>query len=407
MALANRSTGERVLFLPESIGSSQKICTISGSVDSELPEKIIPVSGNAEQQIIKTMMNEIGEKFAVPVDLQPNLDRCSGDTVFCKESNNTSRVFEIGGSHITRLVGPLAESGVSIVNLASPGWKLTDDSAQDLRLKLRNYNAHSADYILIDPLSNNVFCGTDCDGNMTEPVKLDDKWHITGELNIRTKSYLKVVLSRLKIVTTAYPELKIMVLVQIPRYVSGKCCDNVNHVTNFGEPAYVAEFSEGLERVEELVTGWLQSLPTTGLTVDFRAGTDEPGGHLPDLTAGGVSVWNLADPVHPMAALYSNLAAAIVHAMAEFGPELIGNRSKRPRLDSMVVRKAVQMRPQSWSLGILPDPPRPNRGGGRGGQRGALNVSRGRGGQARGPARARGWRGSYSRGPRFWAPRKF
>jgi hypothetical protein len=93
------------------------------------------------------------------------------------------------------LVGPLAESGVSIVNLASPRWKLTDDSAHDLRLKLRNYNAHSADYILIDQLSNNVFCGTDSDGNMTEPVKIDDKWHITGELNILAKSYLKIVLN--------------------------------------------------------------------------------------------------------------------------------------------------------------------------------------------------------------------
>jgi hypothetical protein len=247
---------------------------------------------------------------------------------------------------------------------------------------------------------------------MTEPVKIDDKWHITGELNIRTKSYLKIVLNRLKIVTTANPELKIIVLLPIPLYMAGKCCDNMNHVTNFDEPAYVADFSEGLERVEELVTGWLQSLPTTGVTVDFRAGADEPGVHLPDLTADGVSVWNLADPVHPTAALYSNLAAAIVHAMAEYGPEPIGNPSKRPRLDSMVVRKAekksaVQMRPQSWSLGILPEPPRPTRGGGRGGQRGSLNASRGRGGRARGPARARGWHGSYGRGARFWAPRNF
>jgi hypothetical protein len=398
--------------LPESIGSSRKIRTISGSVDSELPEKITPVSSNAERQIVETMMKEIGEKFAVPVDLKPNLDRCSGDTVFCKENSTNSRVFAIGGSHITRLVGPLAESGVSIVNLAIPGWKLTEDSAQDLRAKLRSYNAHSADYVLIDPLSNNVFCGTDSDGNMTEPVKIDGKWHITGELNIRTKSYLKVVLNRLKTVTTANPELKIIALLPIPRYMAGKCCDDMNHVTNFDEPAYVADFSEGLERVEELVTGWLQSLPTTGVTVDFRAGADEPGVHLPDLNAGGASVWSPADPVHPTGALYSNLAAAIVDAMAEYGPEPFGNRNKRPRLDSMVVRKAekksaVQMRPQSWSLGILPEPPGPNRGRGRGGLRGSQNASRGRGGQARGPARARGWRGSYGRGARFWAPRHF
>jgi hypothetical protein len=206
-------------------------------------------------------MSEIGDKFAIPVDLSPNLDRCSSDTVFCKVNSNGSRVFAIGGSHITRLVGSLAESGISVVNLASPGWKLSEHAALDLCLKLCNYNANSSDFILIDPVSNSIFCGTDTDGNMIKPVRQNDGWHITGELNIRTKSYLKVLLGHLKIVTASFPDLKIMVLLPIPRYVSSKCCDSADPITNFDDPAYVAELSDGLERVEELVTGWLQYRP--------------------------------------------------------------------------------------------------------------------------------------------------
>jgi hypothetical protein len=303
--------------------------------------------------------------------------------------------------------------------MAKPDWKLCENAAQELRLKLRNYNANSNDIVLIDPVLKNIFCGTDTEGNMIEPVRLNDGWHITGELNIRTKSYLKVLLGHLKIVTESFPELKIMVLLPIPRYVTGKCCDSSDHITNFDDSSYVAEISDGLERVEEMVAGWLQTLPNTGLTVDFRAGTDEPGCQLPDLTAGGDSIWDLADPVHPVSALYNSLAAAIAAAMADFGQDPAESGcSKRPRLDSMVVRKAAsktasQMRPQSWSLGILPDPPRPNRGGGQSSHRGAQNAARargGRGGRARGPVRARGWRGGFSgygRVPRFWAPRKF
>jgi hypothetical protein len=120
------------------------------------------------------------------------------------------------------------------------------------------------------------------------------------------------LLGHLKIVTESFPELKIMVLLPIPRYVTGKCCDSSDHITNFDDSSYVAEISDGLERVEELVTGWLQTLPNTGLTVDFRAGTDESGCQLPDQTAGSDSIWDLADPVHPMAALYNSLASAFL-----------------------------------------------------------------------------------------------
>jgi hypothetical protein len=168
-------------------------------------------------------------------------------------------------------VGTLAEAGVSVINLAKPGWTLTEVTAQEIKTKLKKFNAGANDYILLDPLSNNAFCGTDADGNFCDPVKVGDTWHIPGELNVRTKSYLKVVLSHLKVVTNSFPETKILTVLPIPRYVTGKCCDHDNHVSNFADPGFLADISDGLWKVEDLLTGWLQSLPVVGMIIDFRA----------------------------------------------------------------------------------------------------------------------------------------
>jgi hypothetical protein len=90
----------------------------------------------------------------------------------------------------------------------------------------------------------------------------------------------------------------------IPWYVLSKCCECGEHITNFSDPGYIADISEGLEMVDEMITRWLQSIPTPSMVVDYRAGTDEPDLPLPDLCTGGMSVWQLADPVHATPELY-------------------------------------------------------------------------------------------------------
>jgi hypothetical protein len=259
---------------------------------------LAPLSVEAEKEIIEGLMSEISDTFAIKVDTKPVLDRCRGDAVFGGDDCVNSRIFAVGGSHITRLVGTLAESGISVINLAKPGWTLTEATALEIKTKLKKYNAGANDYVLLDPLSNNAFCGTDTEGNFCDPVKIGDTWHIPGELNVRTKSYLKVVLSHLKMVTNSFPDTKMLVVLPIPRYVAGKCCDHENHVANFDDPGFVADIPDGLEKVEDLLTGWLQSLPVVGMVIDFRAGTDEPGAAFPDLTTSGENIWQASDPVH-------------------------------------------------------------------------------------------------------------
>jgi hypothetical protein len=115
---------------------------------------------------------------------------------------------------------------------------MNENSAAEVKSKLRNLNVTANDILLIDPLSNSVFCGTDAEGNHSEAVKIEGGWHIEGGLNIRSKSYLKNVLGHLKKVTYAFPECKIVMLSPVPRYMHTKCCPDPEHVKNFGERTF-------------------------------------------------------------------------------------------------------------------------------------------------------------------------
>jgi hypothetical protein len=89
----------------------------------------------------------------------------------------------------------------------------------------------------------------------------------------------------------AFPDIKLIVLAPIPRYVTEKCCTNPEHIKNFPDPGYYDEISASLERVDDLLTAWLQAIPTPSLLIDYRSGTDEPDLPAADLTVGGSPVW--------------------------------------------------------------------------------------------------------------------
>jgi hypothetical protein len=243
--------------------------------------------------------------------------------------------------------------------------------------------------------------GSDPDGNLVAPVKINDTWHVTGDLNVRPRTYLKIALQSLSKLVEAIPELKLIVLAPIPRYVTEKCCNHPEHVKNFSDPGYYDEISASLERVDDLLTAWLQAIPVPSLLIDYRSGTDEPDLPVTDLTVGGSPVWQPGDPVHASQRLYSKVAEAICGSLDKLGVPDPAGAAKRPRLKSIVVwqqqsaRKGLKpVTPQSWSAGTLPAPPK------RGSQGGRFRGNRGW------PRGYNSWRGPRGRG-RFWAPRKY
>jgi hypothetical protein len=93
---------DRTLYMPESSTESKKIRTISAGI--ALPNKIKPISPEGEKKIIHVLLHEIADIYALNVELEPVLKRCSGGPSL---KNSSGRIFAIGGSHISRIVGGL------------------------------------------------------------------------------------------------------------------------------------------------------------------------------------------------------------------------------------------------------------------------------------------------------------
>jgi hypothetical protein len=63
-----------------------------------------------------------------------------------------------------------------------------------------------------------------------------------------------------------------------------------------------------LDSVEDLLVGWGQSLTSRSDILNFRSVADDPEASLLELRIDGEELWQVLDPVHGTAALYSGMA---------------------------------------------------------------------------------------------------
>jgi hypothetical protein len=318
-------------------------------------------------------MNKINDQYGLNLDPSPCLDRCSGSPLDSAPVTGTGKLIIIGASHTSRIVGGLAVHSQHIVNLTKPGWIVDEEAISKLRKKLMQQKISPEDIIVIDPISNNTFCGTDKKGNPADPVKLDGKWHLEGELNVRSKSYIKTCLSGLKFIFEEHPENKIICIMPIPRYLTGKCCGADGHITNFAEQNFDADLQLDLEMVEDMLMAWLQSHKGSSALIHYRSIADTPEAPLKELCVEGEAMWQTGDPVHCTNVTYTVLTKAVMSAVEEpADTDSVSEEpaTKRRRLESVVVVREPPaipnptpvQKPQGWSSGVLPN--RPTRGRG-------------------------------------------
>jgi hypothetical protein len=170
----------------------------------------------------------------------------------------------------------------------------------------------------------------------------------------------------------------------VPRYVSGKCGKDNNHISNFDDPLYNTEMMTELDSVDELLTGWGQNLNENAEIISIRSIADIPDASLSELTFQEQPLWAKEDPVHCIGPAYV--------AMASLCATMCSRRRRQrrggvpPRLESVVVQREQaagrggpnRVVAASWSTGSLPATPRGSSCGFFGGNRGGRNGRRGR-----------------------------
>jgi len=156
---------------------------MSGAFVGTVPAEIPPLSKDEESQIVRTLLTELNEKFCVDLDPQPSFDR-SVPPPFT--AHNAGRTVFIGASNMGRIAKAAAENGHMVVDLTSRGWTPKPDKIEKLCETLEKLNLTEFDTVVIDPMSNSAYLGTDEDGLPIPAEKSDEdgRYHLYGDLQL-------------------------------------------------------------------------------------------------------------------------------------------------------------------------------------------------------------------------------
>jgi hypothetical protein len=130
----------------------------------------------------------------------------------------------------------------------------------------------------------------------------------------------------LKRIVDEFPDSDLFIISPVTRFVSGPCCQNTGHVTNFGEPDYLSNLISDLTKLKFQLRKKLQ--PATiidGIKLVCGEGCGREKVEQ-TLRAG----WAL-DPVHPSSHVYAKMALNLIEKVAT--PPVKPNPKKRKRSD--------------------------------------------------------------------------
>jgi hypothetical protein len=211
------------------------------------------------------------------------------------------------------------------------------------------------DTVILDLLSNGSFMGTTDDGTPSPVVPMaDGRYHVPGSLVPTPMSIARKALQSCKGIANAVKNSKVILVGPSPRYVSGRCCDDVCHLENYNNPDYETEILGGIEAVNRALEKWAAENDLNYSLVDpteHSAPADFPLGER--VTPDGSAWWSMTDPVHLAQESYQVLASVVtgLHVAEEDAPSTVGSSGstatdrgrdtpssgKRKRVDSVVI----------------------------------------------------------------------
>jgi hypothetical protein len=132
-----------------------------------------------------------------------------------------------------------------VVDLTSSSWTPKPGKIDKLCETLEKLNLTEIDTVVIDPMSNSAYLGTDEDGLPipAEESDEDGRYHLYGDLQLATPSAFKNCLKQMEKMLGFVGGAKVVFVIPLPRYVLSGCCKDTEHVSNRLSGELTAEFA--------------------------------------------------------------------------------------------------------------------------------------------------------------------
>jgi hypothetical protein len=151
----------------------------------------------------------------------------------CTEHNAVRTVF-IGASNLGKIAKAAAENGHMVVDLTTGGWNPKSGKIEKLCETLEKLNLTEFDTVIIDPMSNSAFLGTDEDGLPipAEKSEEDGQYHLNGDLQLAPPPAFRSCLKQIGKVLAFVGGAKVIFIIPLPRYFLSTCCKDASHVSS-------------------------------------------------------------------------------------------------------------------------------------------------------------------------------
>jgi hypothetical protein len=200
-----------------------------------LPVRIEPITEELESELLSELILELNTKFLTDL---ADLSKCEPvpDPEFDPKSYlEGKQLIIMGGSHASRIAGCLYDKELPVVDLSTPGWKISAAAVDSLSIQLQKVLKEEAamENILVFHLfDNSVYFGTGTDGSKLAPVKIDGRYHIIGDLTCGDRDLFKELFNTITPLLRAGGECRKILLSPLIRYATKPCCDGPGHLVN-------------------------------------------------------------------------------------------------------------------------------------------------------------------------------
>ena len=162
---------------------------------------------------------------------------------------------------------PCPLAGEKALCLASPSWRLTVENVAALVKPLEEAASNNPEAVFVFQLYDScIYFGSSDSGELSLPKRDEDgRYHVLGELALAEWAALKKIFNISALLLRAAGGNMKLILSPLPRYVQGKCCDDRQHITNFGTKGYATEMGNSLAQIYT----WLGDLAYGKRIVDF------------------------------------------------------------------------------------------------------------------------------------------
>jgi len=308
-----------------------------------------------ESHLLNSLIKEYNSTFSMGLAEKISLERkeTALSTATGREGKDDAIVMVIGASHADRLASVLEKEGLTIVNLARPGWTLTDTNVEAKRKEIvfELQRSPSTALVLFMCFDNSAYFGSTTIGSRHSATRdSSGTYHVEGRLVTARKDDIREMGAAILPLVNEVANIQKVVVTPLPRYLEGGCCGDQRHVTNRGSENYVQRMMEAALDFRKWTREFFHKQKAGGLRVVAPADVLEMEKKMRE--GEGVSeLWDY-DNVHLSGEGYAKLGAALAviirgqlgdpgsapraarRHVAELDSYEGSNRWTRPRMDS-------------------------------------------------------------------------